>query len=145
MRVATDTMETFFDSRLDLLQRNLAKHSDRLKMKADQALQEMFKKDRLKVRSPSGEVLTDNLDRELRKFKLKVRRRVVFVGPLTLITRPGVPTPDHAHRLLAIHQSRPDTRKDHVFLWCHVSSLYRSHVWNLPRVRFVLSPNIPLN
>lgn len=66
-------METYFDSRLDLLQRSLAKHSDRLKVKADLAFQEVFKKERLKqMRSPSGEVLTDNLDREMQKFKLKV-------------------------------------------------------------------------
>ena len=66
-------METYFDSRLDLLQRSLAKHSDRLKVKADQAFQEVFKKERLKqMKSPSGEVLTDNLEKEMQKFKLKV-------------------------------------------------------------------------
>ncbi|EKM59425.1 uncharacterized protein PHACADRAFT_249903 [Phanerochaete carnosa HHB-10118-sp] len=71
-----DTMETFFDSRLDLLQRNLAKQSDRLKMKADQALQGL-RKDLLKqMKSQSGEVLTDNLEREMQKFKLKVSHRM---------------------------------------------------------------------
>ena len=68
-----DTMETYFDSRLDLIQRSLAKHSDRLKMKADQAFQGVLKKDVLKqMRTPSGEALSDNFDREMQKFKIKV-------------------------------------------------------------------------
>lgn len=64
-------METYFDSHIDLLQRSLQKHSDRLKSKAEEAL---------KFRSPSGvdilskEVLTENFDREVKNFKLKVRR-----------------------------------------------------------------------
>lgn len=63
-------METYFDSHLDLLQRRLQKHSDRLKSKAEEAL---------KFRSPSGvdllnkDLLTENFDREVNKFKLKVR------------------------------------------------------------------------
>ncbi|KAJ3523084.1 hypothetical protein NM688_g8784 [Phlebia brevispora] len=72
-----DTMETYFDSRIDLLQRNLAKHSDRLKVKADKAFQEMFKKDFVnKLKSPSGEILADNLEREMQKFKIKVSQRM---------------------------------------------------------------------
>lgn len=67
-------METYFDSRIDLLQRNLAKQSDKLKMKADRAFQDLLKKDIIKqMKSPSGEVLTDNLEREMAKFKLRVR------------------------------------------------------------------------
>ncbi|KAI0698601.1 hypothetical protein BC835DRAFT_1333991 [Cytidiella melzeri] len=69
-----DTMETYFDSRIDLLQRSLAKHSDKIKMKADQAFQDMLK--RGPIRSPSGEILTENLDREMQKFKLKISRRL---------------------------------------------------------------------
>lgn len=69
-------METYFDSRLDLIQRSLTKHSDRLKLKADQAFQGVLKKDVLKqMRTPSGEALADNLDREMQKFKIKVRPR----------------------------------------------------------------------
>ena len=56
-------METYFDSRLDLLQRQIQKHSDRLKMKAEEAL---------KKRAQSGDVLAENLDREIKNFKLKV-------------------------------------------------------------------------
>ncbi|KAG9317156.1 hypothetical protein JVU11DRAFT_1348 [Chiua virens] len=62
-----DTMETYFDSRLDLLQRQIQKHSDRLKMKAEEAL---------KKRAQSGDVLAENLDREIKNFKLKVSARL---------------------------------------------------------------------
>ena len=71
--LATDTMETYFDSRLDLLQRNLAKQSDRLKIKADQAIKGLRKDIFKPLKTPSGEVLTDNLEREMQKFKLKAR------------------------------------------------------------------------
>jgi hypothetical protein len=64
----TDTMETYFDSHIDLLQRSLQRHSDRLKLNAEKAF---------KIRSPSGdvlskEVLSENFDREVKNFKLKV-------------------------------------------------------------------------
>ncbi|KAG2159031.1 uncharacterized protein EDB93DRAFT_439518 [Suillus bovinus] len=62
-----DTMETFFDSRLDLLQRRIQKHSDRLKSKAEEA----FKK-----RVQSSDVLAENFDREVKNFKLKVSLRM---------------------------------------------------------------------
>ncbi|KAI0092436.1 hypothetical protein BDY19DRAFT_983147 [Irpex rosettiformis] len=73
-----DTMETYFDSRIDLLQRSLVKHSDKLKMKADQAFQDMIK--RRQVKSPSGENLTENIDRELQKFRLKVSQRLTSLS-----------------------------------------------------------------
>ena len=60
-----DTLETFFDARIDLIQRTLTKHSDRLKIRAEEAMN--------KMKSPSGEDLAENLDREMQKFKLKVR------------------------------------------------------------------------
>ncbi|KAG2362022.1 hypothetical protein BDR07DRAFT_1408015 [Suillus spraguei] len=62
-----DTMETFFDSRLDLLQRQIQKHSDRLKSKAEEAL---------KKRVQSGDLLAENFDREVKNFKLKVSCRM---------------------------------------------------------------------
>ncbi|KAG1753674.1 uncharacterized protein EDB91DRAFT_1234105 [Suillus paluster] len=62
-----DTMETFFDSRLDLLQRQIQKHSDRLKLKAEEAL---------KKRVQSSDVLAENFDREVKNFKLKVSARM---------------------------------------------------------------------
>jgi len=59
-----DTMETFFDARIDLIQRTLTKHSDRLKIRAEEAMN--------KMKTPAGEDLAENLDREMQKFKLKV-------------------------------------------------------------------------
>lgn len=72
-RHTADTMETYFDSRLDLLQRNLAKQSDRLKMKADMALQGLRKDILKQIKTPTGEPIpiADNLEKELQKFKLK--------------------------------------------------------------------------
>lgn len=62
-----DTMETYFDSRIDLLQRQIQKHSDRLKMKAEVAL---------KKHAQSSDILAENFDREIRNFKLKVSGRM---------------------------------------------------------------------
>ena len=70
----TDTLETFFDARIDLIQRTLTKHSDRLKTRAEVAMN--------KMKSPSGEDLAENLDREMQKFKLKVC--------MSIISHPGV-------------------------------------------------------
>lgn len=70
--VPTDTVETYFDSRLDLLQRRLSKHSDRLKLKAESKFNDVLKKDVFKIKS-NGDLLTNNLDKEMQKFKLKVR------------------------------------------------------------------------
>jgi hypothetical protein len=58
-----DTVETYFDSRVDLLQRKLQKHSDRLKMKAEETF---------KIRDLSGDLLAENFERELKNFRLKV-------------------------------------------------------------------------
>lgn len=60
----TDTMETYFDSRIDLLQRSLVKHSDRLKMRAEETVNEVLKKDVFKSNSNFG---------ELQHFRMKVR------------------------------------------------------------------------
>ena len=68
-------METYFDSRVDLLQRKLQKHSDRLKMKAE----ETFKIKDLKIKDLSGDLLTENLEKEVKAFKLKVR---IYAAPV---------------------------------------------------------------
>ena len=67
MFTLSDTIETYFDSHVDLLQRKLQKHSDRLKLKAE----ETFKIKDLKIKDLSGDLLSDNL-REIKNFKLKV-------------------------------------------------------------------------
>ncbi|KAI0723006.1 hypothetical protein C8Q76DRAFT_721222 [Earliella scabrosa] len=75
-----DTMETYFDSHLDLLQRNLAKTSDRLKMRAEAKLNDI-KKDVLKD-GPLKLVPTATniqLERELQRYKLKVSQRLLKV------------------------------------------------------------------
>lgn len=60
-------METYFDSHVDLLQRRLQKHSDRLKLRAEETF---------KLRDLSGDLLAENFDREFKGFKIKVR--IVF-------------------------------------------------------------------
>ncbi|ESK93612.1 integral to membrane protein [Moniliophthora roreri MCA 2997] len=62
-----DTMETYFDSHVDLLQRKLQKHSDRLKMKAEETF---------KIRDLSGDLLAENFEKEVKNFKLKVSQRM---------------------------------------------------------------------
>jgi hypothetical protein len=56
-------VETYFDSHVDLLQRKLQKHSDRLKMKAEETF---------KIRDLSGDLLAENFEREFKHFRLKV-------------------------------------------------------------------------
>lgn len=65
-------METYFDSHIDLLQRRLSKQSDKLKMRAEETFndvfkKDVFKKDLFKIKAPSGDI-----EREMQKFKLKV-------------------------------------------------------------------------
>ncbi|KAL0580891.1 hypothetical protein V5O48_001084 [Marasmius crinis-equi] len=62
-----DTMETYFDSHVDLLQRRLQKHSDRLKMRAEETF---------KMRDLSGDLLAENFEKEVKNFKLKVSQRM---------------------------------------------------------------------
>jgi hypothetical protein len=62
-------METFFDSRVDLLQRRLQERTDRLRVRAEGVIKES-----LKIRTPGGEVLGENLDKEMQKLKMKVRQ-----------------------------------------------------------------------
>ncbi|KAI0796493.1 hypothetical protein C8Q75DRAFT_790674 [Abortiporus biennis] len=66
-----DTMETYFDSRLDLIQRRLSKQSDRLKMKAEEAFNDVLRKDVFKIKAPSGD-----LEREMKKYKQKMTQRM---------------------------------------------------------------------
>ena len=99
----TDTMETYFDSHIDLLQRNLQKHSDRLKSKADLA----FKIDSFKIRTPSGEllskeVLSENFDREVKNFKLKVRGCCCIEGGDTDCLVIGLETHGVIDRFMAV-------------------------------------------
>ncbi|KAF8902788.1 hypothetical protein CPB84DRAFT_1775444 [Gymnopilus junonius] len=69
-----DTVETYFDSHVDLIQRKLQKHSDRLIMKADLKLKD------LRIKDLSSPVLAENLDREFKRFKLKLSTRVTSLS-----------------------------------------------------------------
>ncbi|PAV21114.1 integral to membrane [Pyrrhoderma noxium] len=67
-----DTIETFFDSRMDLLERQLKKHSERLKTRAEEAF---------KLKTPSGDIFAaKDLEREVQKFKLKVSSRMASLS-----------------------------------------------------------------
>ncbi|KDR83510.1 hypothetical protein GALMADRAFT_55275 [Galerina marginata CBS 339.88] len=76
-----DTVETYFDSHVDLLQRKLQKHSDRLKMKAEETfkLGDLKIKD-LKIKDLSGDLLAENFEREIKSFKLKLSTRVTSLS-----------------------------------------------------------------
>ncbi|KAF9468803.1 hypothetical protein BDZ94DRAFT_1244626 [Collybia nuda] len=66
-----DTVETYFDSHVDLLQRKLQKHSDRLKLKAEETF---------KIKDLSGDLLAENFDREFKNFKLKLSTRMTTLA-----------------------------------------------------------------
>ncbi|PBK72953.1 hypothetical protein ARMSODRAFT_953389 [Armillaria solidipes] len=66
-----DTMETYFDSHVDLLQRKLQKHGDRLKLKAEETF---------KMRDISGDVLAENFEREFKNFKVKISTRMASLS-----------------------------------------------------------------
>ncbi|KAJ4491287.1 hypothetical protein C8J55DRAFT_449720 [Lentinula edodes] len=66
----SDTLETFLGSHVDLLQRRLQRHPDRLKSKADEVLR------RRNSASP-GENVIANLEREAKAFQLKVSSRMM--------------------------------------------------------------------
>ncbi|KAJ3499431.1 hypothetical protein NLJ89_g10104 [Agrocybe chaxingu] len=76
-----DTVETYFDSHVDLLQRKLQKHSDRLKMKAEETfkIKDLKIKD-LKIKDISGDLLAENLEREIKSFKLKLSTRMASLN-----------------------------------------------------------------
>jgi hypothetical protein len=117
--VAIDTMETFFDSRLDLLQRQIQKHSDRLKFKAEEAL---------KKRVQSSDVLAENFDREVKNFKLKVRSG--DVAPMVTDTlNPGFGPYANSGCIMAFCEGREDPRQSDLFPWCHVAPHVGVDVW----------------
>ena len=62
----SDTIETYFDSRMDLLERTLKKQRDKLKKRAEYALKN--------AKTPTSDIAKTrgDIERELQKFKLKV-------------------------------------------------------------------------
>ncbi|PPQ66278.1 hypothetical protein CVT26_010962 [Gymnopilus dilepis] len=76
-----DTIETYFDSHVDLLQRKLQKHSDRLKLKAEETFKiKDLKLGDLKIKDLSGDLLAENLEKEIKSFKLKLSTRVTSLA-----------------------------------------------------------------
>ncbi|KAG8965051.1 hypothetical protein FRC03_001006 [Tulasnella sp. 419] len=63
-----DTLETYFDSRLDLLERNLKKQGEKLKVRANEGLARM--------KTPTGERYAKDIEKEVQKFKIKVTARM---------------------------------------------------------------------
>jgi hypothetical protein len=91
-------METYFDSRIDLWQRRLQKHSDRLKSKAE----ETFKLDTFKIRDISGDLLAENFEREFKNFKLKVSILLFHNGPFLTYPLLGLDTHDNFGGIMAL-------------------------------------------
>jgi hypothetical protein len=58
---------------MDLLQRNISKRKDKLKMRAELALNEIFK-----GKPPGPDVLAENFEREVNKLRLKVCSTMVY-------------------------------------------------------------------
>ena len=70
---------------MDLLERRLKKHSDKLKMRAEEAF---------KFKAPSGDLFASkDIDREVQKWKLKVCGSSLFSGMLPMTMFDGI-----AHR-----------------------------------------------
>jgi len=73
-----DTLETYFDSRIDLLERRLKKHGDKLKVKAADALKRTTSEALKRTKTPTGEIQrlygerSKEVEKELAKFKLNV-------------------------------------------------------------------------
>ncbi|KAF8826666.1 hypothetical protein HHX47_DHR5000109 [Lentinula edodes] len=121
-------METFFDSHVDLLQRKLQRHSDRLKMKAEEAL-------KMRDFSAAGDQLAENFEKEVKSFKLKVGRNTLPDLVLLIVSFLGVLTDDQACELMAISKGCPNAREDFLFLRCYVSVIFCVNVWASSSVR----------
>jgi hypothetical protein len=121
-----DTVETYFDSHVDLLQRKLQKHSDRLKMKAEE----------LKMKDLSTDALAENFEREYKGLKVKVCTQSLLLFRVSS-TRQGFRSYNRSLCLLEVCQSRQNTREGLVLCWCHDSPLLRTHVWAGTRVRHI--------
>ena len=118
--LSTDTIETYFDSHVDLLQRKLQKQSDKLKLAAEEA----FKIKDLKIKDLSGDLLAENLEREIKGFKVKVNFVVVSVACCQAETFGlAIDAHDLFGCLLAISKGHPYAWKSFVLPWCHEPSI----------------------
>lgn len=80
-----DTLETYFDSRIDLLERRFKHHSDRLKRKAGIAIKRTTSEALKRTKTPTGELSrlyderSKEFEAELAKFKQKLQSRMTSV------------------------------------------------------------------
>ena len=130
---SSDTFETYFDSHVDLLQRKLQKHSDRLKLKAEGT----FKIKDLKIKDLSGDILAENFEREIKNFKLKVCRLHMCCQASHGFnaTDTDIYAYDLIVRFLAVSQGCSYTREDFIFLRRHERAPFNSLVWTGSPVR----------
>ena len=137
--LSSDTIETYFDSHVDLWQRKLQAQSERLKLKAEETfkIRDLSAGDLLKtrirdLRERSSEGLAVDFDKEMKNFKLKVRGTRTL--PRSFLTRPPLrvdPTADDAPlRLVALDQGRAYAREGLVLRRCHDRPLLRVDVWH---------------
>ncbi|EIM88150.1 uncharacterized protein STEHIDRAFT_138578 [Stereum hirsutum FP-91666 SS1] len=70
-----DTMETYWDSRIDLLQRKLSQRTDKLKSRAE-VLGDYF----TTIKTPKADVARENIDREIKKLQLKMQLRMTSLA-----------------------------------------------------------------
>ncbi|KZV75656.1 hypothetical protein PENSPDRAFT_571118 [Peniophora sp. CONT] len=79
-----DTLETYFDARIDLISRDLAKRTDQLKMRTDKLKKRAesafddFRKGQIKT--PSPEMLSENFDQEVKRLRVKASERLAKVS-----------------------------------------------------------------
>ena len=92
-----------------------------------------------KMKTPAGEDLAENLDREMQKFKIKVCLSVIS-QPRLVLNRNGCPrligaaTVNEAFLNLAVYEGRPDKREGLVLLRRYVCVLLCIDVWDGPGV-----------
>lgn len=68
----TDTLETYWDSRMDLLERRIKSQSERLKSRANEHL--------AKIKTPSGDKYARDIENEVKRFKVKVAARMASLN-----------------------------------------------------------------
>jgi hypothetical protein len=81
----TDTLETYFDSRIDLLERRFKHHSDRWRRKAGIALKRTTSEALKRTKTPTAELTrlyderSKEFEVELTKYKQKLQSRMISV------------------------------------------------------------------
>jgi len=114
---------------MDLLQRNISRRKDKLKMRAELALNEIFK-----GKPPSPEVLAENF--EVGRLKMKVCCLEDRSSQLPSVWTVGLHAYGIAVRGVAICEGGPNSREDQFLLRSHVPSILRPTLWSSSTVSF---------